>query len=311
MIDAPRRLALVGRLAAACSLLMLLTVVFSAYMRLSQAGLGCADWPACYGQFVRDEAPHVAAAGSGAAVAAARLAHRVVATGALVLALLLVLTTLTTPPRLEREGRLAAAILALAVALSVLGVFTPGSKLPAVAMGNQLGGFALLALSWRLAGVVRGGPSPAGGLRTLARVALLIAGLQVALGALISSSFAALACQGLADCSAAASATGWSWRALDPWQVPVLGTGDAINPAGALPQLVHRTLALVLLPLLVVVGWRAWCAGHKSAAAGVLVLTAAQAALGWLAVPMGLPLGLVLAHNLAAALLIAQLARWA
>jgi cytochrome c oxidase assembly protein subunit 15 len=311
MIDASRRLALVGRLAAACSLLMLLTVAFSAYMRLSQAGLGCADWPACYGQFLRDAAPHSAAVGSSAAVAAARLAHRVVATGALVLALLLVLTTLATQPRLGREGRLAAAILALAVALSVLGVFTPGSKLPAVAMGNQLGGFALLALSWRLAGVARGGPPPAGALRTLARAALLLAGLQVALGALISSSFAALACQGLADCSAAASATGWSWRALDPWQVPVLGTGDAINPAGALPQLAHRALALVLLPLLAVVGWRAWRAGHRPAAAVVLGLTVAQATLGWLAVPMGLPIGLVLAHNLAAALLVAQLGRWA
>jgi cytochrome c oxidase assembly protein subunit 15 len=311
MIDASRRLALVGRLAATCSVLMLLTVVFSAYMRLAQAGLGCTDWPACYGQTLRDAAAHSAAAGSSAAVAAARLAHRVVATGALVLALLLVLTTLATQPRLSREGRLAAGILVLAVALSVLGVFTPGSRLPAVAMGNQLGGFALLALSWRLAAVARGSPWPAGGLRKLARVALVFAGLQVALGALVSSTFAALSCEGLADCSAVASATGWSWRALDPWQVPVLGSGDAVNPAGALPQLAHRALALALLPLLGVVGWRAWRAGHQPAAAVVLGLTAAQAALGWLAVPMGLPIGLVLAHNVTAALLIAQLGRWA
>ena len=50
--DAQRRRR-IRRLALACAGLMLLTTIFSAYIRHVQAGLGCADWPACYGQGLR------------------------------------------------------------------------------------------------------------------------------------------------------------------------------------------------------------------------------------------------------------------
>lgn len=79
--DPQRRLRLLQRLAWACAALMLATISLSAFMRLSQAGLGCADWPACYAQ------QYANAAGHG--VAAARLAHRFVASATLVLVIVM------------------------------------------------------------------------------------------------------------------------------------------------------------------------------------------------------------------------------
>ena len=48
-----RRWLLLRRMAWLCTVLMLATISLSAFMRLSQAGLGCADWPACYAQNLR------------------------------------------------------------------------------------------------------------------------------------------------------------------------------------------------------------------------------------------------------------------
>jgi len=84
-------------------------------------------------------------------------------------------------------GRLALALLGLALALSALGIFTPGSRAIGVLLGNLLGGLLMLALSWRLALHLRGAP---GSSPVLARWALVGAGLwgaQAALGALSGS----------------------------------------------------------------------------------------------------------------------------
>ena len=131
------------------TVLMLATLSLSAFMRLSQAGLGCAEWPACYGQNLRT-APTGESVSAGPAVAAARLAHRVVASLTLLLVIVMTMATLATQPILRRAGALSLALLLLALGLAALGIATPGARLPAVAMGNLLGGFAMLALCWRL-----------------------------------------------------------------------------------------------------------------------------------------------------------------
>lgn len=290
------RLHLLQRMAWLCAALMLATITLSAFMRLSQAGLGCADWPACYAQ-----AGANAVAGHG--VAAARLAHRIVASATLILVIVMVMSTLATRPVLRRPGALALALLGLALGLAVLGIATPGARLPAVAMGNLLGGFAMLALCTRLAASA----APHGAAEGLGRWAiagLALLGAQLAGGALVSASHAALSCGDLSDCTRAAAATGWDWQALNPWREPAAGARGS-----ALALWLHRIGAVVVLPVLALLGLAAWRRGRRRGGAALLLLAALQGALGLLIVATGLPLVAVLAHNLVAALLLATLVR--
>ncbi|HYN60403.1 MAG TPA: COX15/CtaA family protein [Rubrivivax sp.] len=315
-----RRLPLLRRLAWLCTALMLATISLSAFMRLSQAGLGCADWPACYGQNLRAAQPGDAAQ-SGHAVATVRLAHRVVASLTLLLVIVMAMATLTTRPVLKRAGALSLALLQLALALAALGIATPGARLPAVAMGNLLGGFVMLALCWRLVASTRPPATPAAaGLGAWAVAALVLLCGQLAGGALVSASYAALSCSDLTECTRSAAAAGWDWQALNPWREPVVaaaaatapinaGSAVAINPSSAFALWAHRVGAIVVLPVLGLLGLVAWRRGRRRGGAALLMLAALQGLLGLLIVTTGLPLAAVLLHNLLAALLLATLVR--
>ena len=183
-----RRLSTLRRLAWACVLLMLVVTSASAWLRLAQPRPGCFDWPACRSPD-RPAAAAVSPALLGAphTLAMVRGTHRVTATLVLVVVIALAVLALARPPRRWAAGRLALSLLALALALSVLGIVTPGSRAIGVLLGNLLGGLLMLALSWRLATQLAGWP---GSSPTLARWALLGAGLwapQAALGALSGS----------------------------------------------------------------------------------------------------------------------------
>lgn len=303
------RLPLLRRLAWLCTALMLATITLSAFMRLSQAGLGCTGWPACYGHNLHD-AWQGEQAEPGSAVFAARIAHRIVASLTLLLVTLMAMATLATRPLLRRAGALSLGLTLLALALAALGIATPGARLPAVAMGNLLGGFVMLALCWRLVATAQP-RAPAAGLGGWAVATLLLLFGQLAGGALVSASYAALSCGSLADCSRAAAAAGWDWQALDPWREPRWAAAAAlpINPGAALALLAHRAGAALLLPVLVLTGVAAWRRGRRHAGAALAVLAVVQGATGLLIVATGLPLAGVLLHNLVAALLLATVVR--
>lgn len=292
------------RIAAACAMLVCLIVALSAFLRLAKAGLGCEPWPLCYGQALREQqqgfAPDDAALQG---VALARLAHRVVASIALVLVIMLVMGTLSTRPLPRGDAALALGLLALALFLAGLGLRTGASRLPAVALGNLLGGFAMLALAARLAG---GMPPRAAAQRPLSRwaaVALAALVIQVALGGLVSTSYADLSCTGLDDCARAAAQQGWPWGTLDPWREPVFAAASSVpvNPAGALVQLLHRAGAIVVALIVLRAAWLARRHGRARSAAALGVLLVLQVSAGlWLLTP-ALPLAAALGHNLIAA----------
>ena len=142
------RIPTLRKLAWACAALVLAITSLSAFIRLSRAGLGCEPWPQCYAHSLQASGQPVAA--PAGPVAAARIAHRVVAVVALLLVIALVMTTLSTAPVLWREGRIALGLLALALFLAILGRWTTDARVPAVMLGNLLAGFALFALSCRL-----------------------------------------------------------------------------------------------------------------------------------------------------------------
>jgi cytochrome c oxidase assembly protein subunit 15 len=296
--------------------LVLVVIVSSAYLRLSQAGLSCADWPACYGNL-----SHIGEATT--AQLAARIAHRIAASAVGFVLIALLAVSLTQRPRLAKQSTIAGLALAVAAMLATVGAVMSESMqitpLPAVTLANLLGGFAMLALFvWlretvrdeAIAPIARGATTApiARGARTLAVVALIAVIVQVVLGAFVSAKFAALACPDFPLCGAEAPLAALT-AALDPLAtLDVDATRTIVRPpALAALHWAHRVWAhvvLLLAAILVVVLARN---GRGRAALLLALVVILQLALGAAAVLGGLRLGVVVAHNLVAAVLLAAL----
>ena len=87
-----RRRLLLQRMAWVCAVMVLAITSLSAFLRLSKYGLDCDPWPQCYAQAQQDSATGPAANQPSGAEAAARLAHRVIASAALLLVLVMLET---------------------------------------------------------------------------------------------------------------------------------------------------------------------------------------------------------------------------
>ena len=284
-------------LVLAALLLVLLLTTTSAYIRLSQAGFGCADWPACYGRSVS-----TFSAGQlipeRSTLFWARALHRLAASSAGILLVLILFLGWNTLRGMA--ARLASiATVALAGFLGWLGLITP-SNLPAVTVANLLGGMSMLALLWWLH--QRGRGSGAG--RTLHSLALAALALQIALGGMIGARHAVLSCVTLPAC-----AGGW-WPDPIDWRLfnPFLALSEADMGAAAREALImaHRYGALLLAAILCVLGVKALGRGARVAARGRLLLglLGLQLLLGASMVLANFPLTLALLHNLCAALLL-------
>ena len=289
------------RLVSIALAVVLVITLSSAFIRLSQSGLSCPEWPACYG--ARVEIPG-AAPFEGWPVFIARVVHRIAASLAGIL--FLVIAALGWH-RWRGDSRRPAAVALVVVAglLAWLGTRTP-SAMPAVALGNLLGGMALLGLlAWlrQPDSRRRGPPAP---LRLWISVALALVALQIGFGGLIGARHAALACAGFPGCGGGLWPQGADWRAFDPF-LPSYGFGDASRQA---LHLAHRFSALVLAALLAWIGWRHARQGGAQQAPGIalLALTAIQIALGPAMLLAGFPIALALAHNAVASLVLVVLA---
>ena len=284
-------------LVLAALLLVLVIITTSAYIRLSQAGFGCTDWPACYGRSVSmPSAGQVIPEQS--TLFWARALHRLAASSAGILLLLIVFLGWDTLQ--GAAARIAAvATLALAGFLAWLGLFTP-SNLPAVTVANLLGGMTMLALLWWLH--QRGRGTGAG--RTLHSLALAALVLQIALGGMIGARHAVLSCATLPAC-----AGGWwpdsvDWRLFNPFFA--LSESDMGSAARGALILSHRYGAVLVATILGVLGVKAVRRGAHVAARGWLLLgmLGLQLLLGAGMVLANFPLPLALLHNLCAALLL-------
>ena len=284
------------RLAWLCAVLVLAITSLSATLRLARDGIGCAPWPACYGvaQQARVALPDSAQAPASATLGTVRAAHRVLA----VATLFLILVMGGMCWRARRQRSTWALLLAVTLFLAGLGPWSARSALPALALGNLLGGFAMLALSVRLAAPRRFAIPPL--TRAWVGAAAIALGAQIVLGGLASTTGSLLSCAGLLDCGRAA--LGPDWAALDPWRLP----GSA---AGAPVQGLHRLATAAVLLLAVPLAWRLRRADPWGA--GVLVAALLSlAVLGPAMAGAGFAMALVLAHNLLAAIAWAALARW-
>ena len=283
--------------------LALVVVVVGAYVRLSDAGLGCPDWPLCYG---RPLPADIADAGDHAR-AWKEMGHRYLAR---TLGLVIVALALAAW-RTRRSRGLAAALVLLVAFQAALGKWTVTMLLkPAIVTAHLLGGMATLALLVWLALSQWPHAADAGmrGLRRVAAAALAALALQIALGGWVSANYAALACPDLPLCRGQLAPPMDFGNAFHV--VRELGrTGEGeLLPLEALTAIhwSHRVFALVVLAALLLTAARAW---RAMPALGMLLgtLVVLQFSLGVANVALGLPLGLAAAHNAGAALLCVSL----
>lgn len=315
---------LMFRLGCAATLLTLCVVVLGAWVRLSDAGLGCPDWPGCYGHL---DVPRAEAEVDAAnqvwperpvdtAKAWKEMVHRYVA-GALGL---LIAAIAVVALRRRRRGvpvGLPLALVALVIFQALLGMWTVTLLLkPLIVLAHLLGGLTVLALlGWlTLAHAPRlpAMPHPRW-LRRLAVFALLVLGVQITLGGWTSTNYAALACPDLPTCQG----EWWPETDFDSAFVPWHGLGIDYEggildgPARTAIHLTHRLGAIVAA---LVIGALALACMHPARATAlrraggvIALLLTLQIGLGLANVAWLLPLSVATAHNGGAALLLLAL----
>ncbi len=292
--------------------LVSVVVVLGAYTRLVDAGLGCPDWPGCYGFISVPATPEDIAAAEALFPdspveqdkAWAEMVHRYFAAslGLLALAIWAVAWRRRMPLTIP------IAFVVLVVAQGIFGAWTVTLKLwPQVVTAHLLGGFATLALLWIYGlriGAVRSLPVP-GRFRRHVAAAIGIVVLQVALGGWTSSNYAALACPDFPTCHGSLLPD-MDFRAgfnLSQDVGPNYLGGKMTSDARVAIQMTHRLGAFIAL---FAVGWLAYrLAGPlRWTLAGVLVV---QFGLGVANVLAQLPLAVATLHNAGAALLLLAL----
>lgn len=310
------------KLSLFAALLALSVVLLGAYTRLGDAGLGCPDWPGCYGHLDVPEAEHEVAAAEQAfperpveaAKAWKEMVHRYFA-GTLGLVILALMLIRLMSQRITRPGKaLPVALVALVIFQAALGMWTVTLLLkPVVVMGHLLGGFATLSLLWLMVSMQRQwfnyDSSALANLKPLAWLGMVLLIAQISLGGWTSSNYAALACTDFPTCHGqwlpeADFAEGFVlWRGLGVnYEFGVLD-----NPARVAIHLTHRIGALVVFLYLSFLTWKVWSVSRgtgRNLAIAIGTLLLLQVTLGILNVVMHLPLGIAVAHNGVAALLL-------
>lgn len=309
------------RLVLAAFCLTFIVVVVGAYVRLHDAGLGCPDWPGCYGHLVGvpDETHELAKAEQafGQQVDISRawkeMFHRYIAG---ILGLLLVAIAVSAwlkRAALRQSPFLASALVVLVALQATLGMWTVTMLLkPVIVTLHLLGGMATLGLlAWLALRQIplRGAADTAAAqrLRPWAALGLIVVILQIALGGWVSTNYAALACTDFPTCHGE-----WLPQMDFPHAfqfVRELGMTAAGTPLAqdALTAIhwAHRAgalLTLLYIGALALAVWRVQgLAAHGGALLGVLLL---QVGLGVANVVMHLPLPVAAAHNAGAALLL-------
>jgi len=330
---------LIHRTAIFATLFACVVVMLGAWTRLVDAGLGCPDWPGCYGFLTVPETPEQIA------LAEARfpetpvetekgwpeMIHRYFAStlGFIILCLSVYVF------RAQRQVRHSISesslpsyhvygLLALVICQGLFGMWTVTLKLwPQVVSAHLLGGFATLSLLFLL--ILRTGsstqrdtliptePSKKIG-RSAALFGLVLVVVQIFLGAWTASNYAALACgDELPTCQ------GSYWPEMDFRAgfnfMQELGPnylgGTLDNESRVAIQVTHRIGALILAAYLVWMSLRIWRQSLsdlglrvRQAVVIVLFILLVQLVLGLSNVILLIPLGIAVAHNAVGALLL-------
>lgn len=307
------------KLVLAGIVLGLIVVVLGAFTRLVDAGLGCPDWPGCYGHLMWPDTDAEIMAAEAAFPEAPvdtdktwpEMVHRFVAGSLMLFVLALVVTTSR-----NEDGRdvrqLARVLFGLILLQAAFGMWTVTLKLwPQVVTAHLLGGFATLSMLWviylRLGAlpVLRLAQSARNEIRAVRVLALSVVILQVALGGWVTSNYAALACADFPTCY------GSYWPDMDFAGGFDLFQSVGPNYLGGLLESeariaihwAHRLGAIAVAILIVLLSFR--LRAHNTTLSNLLVaLLVIQITLGILNVVWTLPLPVATLHNAFGALLL-------
>ncbi len=322
-------------LALIATILASIVVGVGAYTRLVHAGLGCPDWPGCYGFLTvpgTEQAISIAESRFpdspvDKAKGWAEMGHRYVA--GLLMILVLVLAIQSYWYRRERKGswRLPCLILALIILQAAFGMWTVTLKLwPQVVTAHLLGGFTTLSLLFLLTLRLSGASwkrLPAtwrlDKLKRLAVFGLIVVIIQITLGGWTSSNYAALACPDLPTCQ------DQFWPDMDFQKGFDIGQsigpnylgGQLNSEARTAIHISHRLGALVVMTTLLFLFFSARCyavglaseekQSVEQLSSLILLALIIQLVLGASNVIWHLPLSVAVAHNLGGALLLLSL----
>jgi cytochrome c oxidase assembly protein subunit 15 len=312
------------RLAIAAAITAFVVIVLGAYVRLSHAGLGCPDWPGCYGELtwpveagdIEDATLAFPDRPVEQGKAWKEMVHRYLA-GFLVL-LVVAINVLAWKSRsvAGRVRPLAAFLLVLILFQAALGMWTVTLKLlPVVVMGHLIGGLAtfclLLWIAWQPSADAPARDSNAfASFRTMIMASFFVLVIQLALGGWVSANYSALACPDFPVCQ------GQWWPETNftdgfriSREIGVDYEGGVLDlPSRTSIQMAHRIGALITFLLLGTLAFRLIRSPQCRAGGtilGVLLLT--QVTLGTLNVLLFLPLPNAVAHNAFGALLLAMM----
>lgn len=310
-------------LARFCVGLAFTVILLGAYTRLRDAGLGCPDWPGCYGNWFLPDADAARLASQALYPDApiephkawTEMIHRYFA-GTLGICIFILTTyAMSKSKTLQISRILPFSLLLLVIFQALLGMWTVTLKLlPIVVMGHLIGGFACLTLLWWITLHLRNRPSH---LRVAAyqqhpdvlqspKLTLLALGLllfQIILGGWTSANYAALVCHNFPYCS------DQLWPHFD-WQAfNLLGASALEKPidfmsysARVTIHMLHRFGALLNVLLLSFLIYKVWH-HYKKTACILTGLLCIQIMLGVMNVVHHLPLTIAVLHNGIAALL--------
>lgn len=309
-------------IARVAMVLSLIVIVIGAYTRLSDAGLGCPDWPGCYGNLIVPD--EVDAGNENLSVrplehakAWKEMVHRYAAStlGFLILVMAVMAWTKTT---LSNMRGFTLALLVLVIFQGMLGMWTVTLLLkPVIVMSHLLGGLTIFSLlSWTvLRQQSKQGVFVSVGNRKLLPLvvsALIILILQISLGGWTSSNYAALACPDFPTCQ------GVWWPNMDFNEGFILWRGLGIDYEGGVLHgaartaihMAHRMGAIIAFITIFYVAIQAMRSGMKYlklSGITTLVLLLVQVSLGIANIKLFLPLPVAVAHNGVAALLLLSL----